>query len=61
MSTSFVDGSCRAVEDYENPLGGDKHSWQDSSVRVRLNDKHYAVTANGAGSGVRVSFVSVAP
>ena len=59
---SFVDAGCRAVEDYENPLGGDKHSWQDSSVvRVQLNEKHYDLSANSGGSIVRVNFVSVAP
>ena len=59
---SFVDGRCRAVEDYENPLGGDKHSWRDSSVvRVRLGGGVYDVTANSGGSIVRVSFVGVAP
>ena len=59
---SFVDGQCRPVEDYENPLGGDKHNWQDSSVvRVRLGGRFYDVTPNGGGSIVRVSFLSVAP
>lgn len=58
---SVVDGSCRPVEDYENELGGDKHSWRDSSaVTVSLNGRFYGVTANGAGNIVRVSFVGVA-
>ena len=59
---SFVDDRCRPVEEYENPLGGDKHAWGDSSVvRVRLDGRYFDVTANGAGSIVRVSFVGVAP
>lgn len=59
---SFVDARCRAVEDYENPLGGDKHSWADSSVvRVRLDERHFDVTASGGGSIVRVSFVGFTP
>lgn len=59
---SFVDESCRTVEDYENPLGGDKHNWQDSQVvRVRFDDRFYDVNASGGGSIVRVSFTNVAP
>lgn len=59
---SVVDARCRSVEDYENRLGGDKRVWQDSStVRVRLGGRFYDVTANGAGSIVRLGFSSIAP
>jgi hypothetical protein len=59
---SVVDASCNAVEDYENPLGGDKHNWQDSQVvRIRLGDRFYDATAAGGGSIVRFSLTNVAP
>lgn len=59
---SVVDGQCRPIEDYENRTGGDKHAWPDSStIRIRLGGRLYDLTANGAGSIVRVGIVSVAP
>ena len=59
---SCVDENCNVVEAYENPLGGDKHNWQDSQVvRVRYGDRFYAATASGDGTIVRFSFTNVAP
>jgi hypothetical protein len=59
---SIVDARCRAIEDYESRTGADKHAWQDSSaVRLRLDGRYYDLTANGAGSGIRIAFVPVVP
>jgi len=59
---SIVDAGCRAIEDYESRTGGDKHVWQDSSaVRLHLNGRFYDLTANGAGSLIRIAFVPVVP
>ena len=59
---SIVDERCRMTEDYDSATGGDKHVWQDSTpLRLRLADQHYGLTANGAGLGIRLAFVEVAP
>lgn len=59
---SIVDARCRAIEDYESRTGGDKHVWEDSSaVRLRLDGRFYDLTANGAGSVIRIAFVPVVP
>jgi hypothetical protein len=59
---SIVDARCRAIEDYESRTGGDKHVWEDSSaVRIRLDGRFYDLTANGAGSVIRIAFVPVVP
>jgi hypothetical protein len=59
---SIVDARCRVIEDYENRTGGDKHAWEDSStVRLRLDGRYYDLTANGAGSVIRIAFVPVVP
>jgi hypothetical protein len=59
---SIVDARCRRIEDYENLEGGDKNAWQDSStVRLRLGGRLYDLNANGRGSVIRISFLSVVP
>lgn len=59
---SIVDARCRLIEDYENPVRGDKNVLQDSdTVRLQLAGGSYELTTSAWGSAIRIRFVSVVP